>query len=64
MGSTLDDFKEDPFKNKDAFGGDSSGGGSDPFQSDDPFKEGRLKVQSSDQCFIFWYKRQNNCCSL
>lgn len=40
MGSTLDDFKEDPFKSKDVFGGDSSGGGSDPFQNDDPFKEG------------------------
>lgn len=42
VGSTLDDFKDDPFKSKDAFGGDSSGGGSDPFQNEDPFKEGRL----------------------
>jgi hypothetical protein len=40
VGSTLDDFKEDPFKGKDMFGGDSSGAGADPFQNDDPFKEG------------------------
>ncbi|XP_061192586.1 epidermal growth factor receptor substrate 15-like 1 [Saccostrea echinata] len=38
-GSELDDFKEDPFKSNDVFGGDTGGGGSDPFQSDDPFKE-------------------------
>lgn len=47
VGSTLDDFKDDPFKSKDVFGGDSSGGGSDPFQNDDPFKEGGDPFKSS-----------------
>uniref|UniRef100_K1PN15 Epidermal growth factor receptor substrate 15-like 1 n=1 Tax=Magallana gigas TaxID=29159 RepID=K1PN15_MAGGI len=47
VGSTLDDFKDDPFKSKDAFGGDSSGGGSDPFQNEDPFKEGGDPFKSS-----------------
>ena len=38
-GSILDEFKDDPFKNKDPFGGAETGGGqSDPFQGDDPFK--------------------------
>ena len=41
MGSNIDDFKEDPFKNKDPFGGGGNNDSSqaDPFQSDDPFKE-------------------------
>ncbi|XP_062592780.1 epidermal growth factor receptor substrate 15-like 1 [Saccostrea cucullata] len=46
-GSALDDFKEDPFKSKDVFGGDTGGGGSDPFQSDDPFKESGDPFKSS-----------------
>ncbi|VDI62533.1 Hypothetical predicted protein, partial [Mytilus galloprovincialis] len=36
--SGLDDFKDDPFKHKDPFGGGSAGQ-ADPFQSEDPFKE-------------------------
>ncbi|CAC5399125.1 EPS15 [Mytilus coruscus] len=37
-GSGLEDFKDDPFKHKDPFGGGSTGQ-ADPFQSEDPFKE-------------------------
>ncbi|KAK3091928.1 hypothetical protein FSP39_023778 [Pinctada imbricata] len=39
MGSTMDDFKEDPFKSKDLFTGGNDTSQADPFQSDDPFKE-------------------------
>ncbi|GFR97773.1 epidermal growth factor receptor substrate 15-like 1 [Elysia marginata] len=55
VGSNVDDFKEDPFKNKDPFGGANSiassqadpfGGANsiaisqaDPFQNDDPFRD-------------------------
>lgn len=37
VGSGLDDFKDDPFKSKDPFGGGGAAQ-ADPFQSDDPFK--------------------------
>jgi len=39
-GSAVDDFKEDPFKSKDPFGGTDSVAviQADPFQSEDPFQ--------------------------
>ncbi|RUS84239.1 hypothetical protein EGW08_007991 [Elysia chlorotica] len=41
VGSNMDDFKEDPFKSKDPFGGVNAIATSqaDPFQNDDPFRD-------------------------
>lgn len=44
VGSTLDDFKDDPFKGRDPFGGGGAGPDSqdDPFQNDDPFRDSKF----------------------
>ena len=41
VGSNVEEFKEDPFKNKDPFGGANALASSqaDPFQNDDPFRD-------------------------
>ena len=45
MGSVVDDFKDDPLKSKDPFGGGGGAAQADPFSSEDPFKSSK-----------FWYK--------
>ena len=41
MGSVVDDFKDDPFKSKDPFGGGGGAAQADPFSNEDPFKSSK-----------------------
>ena len=40
-GSLADDFKDDPFKSKDPFGGGGGTAQADPFSNEDPFKSSK-----------------------
>ena len=40
LGSLAEDFKDDPFKNKDPFG-EGGGAQADPFAGEDPFKSSK-----------------------
>lgn len=57
MGSTVEDFKEDPFKGKDPFSSSGEASNLDPFQNEDPFKESMCSFNFSSigftLCFIF-----------